>query len=330
MIPLAPDRTWVECSWYMPDRTRAATGRPVVRRGVLGHHQQAGLVGVRVGAAWSVVAALQPRAVQPERGRRAPVRDDDRPGVPRPPHPRTRRQPLTARPPRIAGRTSVRGTADRRSARNPGLRRRCRGGSRRRARGPRRSSSTRATCRGSRTPRPSSASGTPGAAGSGEPARRRRGTSPRSAVQSTVYVGSSRDVDRQPHRLEVLGHRRVTERVQAHPDRRRPPRLTASPNTSITQISAECSGRSSSPTIQNATIDRGVITPRARISMQPPDRRPAPELLLRLAHGEPFPVRLLADRAADRPGEVPGLDPGGAHGRAVVARAPQPLVRAGC
>ena len=49
------------------------------------------------------------------------------------------------------------------------------------------------------------------------------------------------------------------------------PGSTASPNISATQISADRSGSSSSPTIQNATIDRGVTTARARSSMYPPD-----------------------------------------------------------
>ena len=50
MVPLAPDRTWVECSWLtLPDS--GARGRGARRRGVLGHHQPAGLGRLRVGAA---------------------------------------------------------------------------------------------------------------------------------------------------------------------------------------------------------------------------------------------------------------------------------------
>ena len=44
------------------------------------------------------------------------------------------------------------------------------------------------------------------------------------------------------------------------------PGTTASPNISVTQISPQRSGTSSSPTIHQATIDRGVTTPLARIS----------------------------------------------------------------
>ena len=44
LVPLAPGRTWIECSWYVPGhRSGRAADRRVVRRGVLGPDQQAGL-----------------------------------------------------------------------------------------------------------------------------------------------------------------------------------------------------------------------------------------------------------------------------------------------
>ena len=42
------------------------------------------------------------------------------------------------------------------------------------------------------------------------------------------------------------------------------------PNTSVTQISALCSGTVSSPTIQNAAIERGESRIAHRISIRPP------------------------------------------------------------
>ena len=77
------------------------------------------------------------------------------------------------------------------------------------------------------------------------------------------------EVERQGHRLEVLADLRVAERVQAHADRGGTPGTTASPNASITQISALRSGNSSKPTIQSETIDRGDRMARARIPIQP-------------------------------------------------------------
>ena len=139
-----------------------------------------------------------------------------------------------------------------------------------------------------------------------------------------VEVGQ---VDREADRLEVLRHGRVADGLQS-PCRPRWTRRgsTASPKTSITQISPHRSGWSSSPTIHSDTIDRGLIScARAQFDV-PAVRRPAPERLLLLADAQTLPVRLLADRAADRPGVVAGLDPG--HATAVCGRrAPQSLVR---
>ncbi len=71
MVPLAPGRTWIECSWYVDaEWSRRARHRRPRRRRLLGHHQQAGLGGVRVGAAWAGQPALQPRPVRAEGGRR--------------------------------------------------------------------------------------------------------------------------------------------------------------------------------------------------------------------------------------------------------------------
>ena len=52
LVPLAPDRTFVECQWLFPAvRCRACRVRPVVRRRLLGHHQPPGLDGLRERAA---------------------------------------------------------------------------------------------------------------------------------------------------------------------------------------------------------------------------------------------------------------------------------------
>ena len=79
MVPLAPDRTWVECSWLIPP---AAPARARRRGGVLGHHQPPGLGGLRVGPARAGVAALPAGAVRAAGGRRGPAGLDDRLGVP--------------------------------------------------------------------------------------------------------------------------------------------------------------------------------------------------------------------------------------------------------
>ena len=61
MVPLAPDRTWVECSWLaLPGDDGTVPARR--RRGVLGHHQPAGLGRLRVGAARAGQPALPARA----------------------------------------------------------------------------------------------------------------------------------------------------------------------------------------------------------------------------------------------------------------------------
>ena len=82
MVPLSPDRTWVECSWLVAARRRRFGPRRGRCRGVLGPHQQAGLGGVRVGAARTGQPALRARAVRAQRGRRRAAGVDDRPGLP--------------------------------------------------------------------------------------------------------------------------------------------------------------------------------------------------------------------------------------------------------
>ena len=74
LVPLAPGRTWVECSWYLPAAGDGDGARRDVRRGVLGPHQPAGLGGLRVGAARPGQPALPARSVRAERGRGGPVR----------------------------------------------------------------------------------------------------------------------------------------------------------------------------------------------------------------------------------------------------------------
>ena len=78
LVPLAPDRTWVECSWYFASSER----RPGVRGGLLGPDEQAGLRRLRVGAARAGLAALPAGAVRPQRGRRAQVGEPGRPRLP--------------------------------------------------------------------------------------------------------------------------------------------------------------------------------------------------------------------------------------------------------
>ena len=70
LLPLAPGRTWIECSWLVaPGADGAAPDARGARR-LLGPDQQAGLGGLRVGAARARQPALPARAVRAERGRR--------------------------------------------------------------------------------------------------------------------------------------------------------------------------------------------------------------------------------------------------------------------
>ena len=62
LVPLAPGRTWVECSWLRGAGCRRVGAGRRGRRGVLGHHQPAGLGGLRVGAARARQPALPARA----------------------------------------------------------------------------------------------------------------------------------------------------------------------------------------------------------------------------------------------------------------------------
>lgn len=55
-------------------------------------------------------------------------------------------------------------------------------------------------------------------------------------------------------------------------------------------------------------------------------RGPTPERLLRLLNGQTSPERLLPDGAADRTGEIPGLNAGDAKRRLMVIGAPQALL----
>ena len=84
LIPVAADRTTIECTWaFAPEAVAQARLRPGLRGGVLGHHQQAGLVRVRVGAAGPGLAARLPGAAVPRRGRGVLLRHCHRPGLPR-------------------------------------------------------------------------------------------------------------------------------------------------------------------------------------------------------------------------------------------------------
>ena len=148
-----------------------------------------------------------------------------------------------------------------------------------------------------------------------------RTTSP--STRKLVTPGSSprrrgvRHVQREPHGLE-LGHRWVPKLVKAHPNRGGSFGTTAFPNTSATQISADCCGsRSPDHPERHHGAPRGRCRGRAsrwkRHPASTPRRSPAPR-----ACGQPAPVGLLTDGAADGAGEVPGLDAGHPHGRGVV------------
>ena len=94
LVPLAPDRTFVECQWLFPQsRCRPAGVRPLVRRRLLGHHEPPGLDGVRERAAGRGVA----RATVPVRSRRT-----TRCGVRRSPSGWPRRMPTGVAPTRAA------------------------------------------------------------------------------------------------------------------------------------------------------------------------------------------------------------------------------------
>ena len=74
LVPLAPDRTLVECAWYFPPDDDGRLARSGVRRRLLGPHQPPGLGGVRVRAARPGQPALPSRAARARRGRGRPLR----------------------------------------------------------------------------------------------------------------------------------------------------------------------------------------------------------------------------------------------------------------
>ena len=67
LVPLAADRTHIECTWaFAPESLAPAGFRPRVRDRVLGHHQPAGLARVRVGAARLSSPHAVPGPLSPE------------------------------------------------------------------------------------------------------------------------------------------------------------------------------------------------------------------------------------------------------------------------
>ena len=75
MMPLAVDRTHVECAWAFPKDVAAQAGfRSFVCGGLLGPYQPAGLGGLRVGATWARLTTRPPGAAGPGRGGRLSVR----------------------------------------------------------------------------------------------------------------------------------------------------------------------------------------------------------------------------------------------------------------
>ena len=68
LVPLAPNRTRITCSWAFPPAVVARAGlRPGVRRGLLGPHQPPGLGRLRVGAARAAAPSSGSRARSPPR-----------------------------------------------------------------------------------------------------------------------------------------------------------------------------------------------------------------------------------------------------------------------
>ena len=84
--PKAPDRTEVVCEWFFePEAIEAPRLRPVRRRRVLGPGQPRGLARLRAHPAGDGVALVHPGPLHDAGGRRARVRRDDRPALPRRP-----------------------------------------------------------------------------------------------------------------------------------------------------------------------------------------------------------------------------------------------------
>ena len=85
LVPLAADRTQIECTWAFAPESLARPGfDPALRDRVLGHHQPAGLARVRVGAARPELAARGAGAALAGGGRGLPVRHHGRPRLPGP------------------------------------------------------------------------------------------------------------------------------------------------------------------------------------------------------------------------------------------------------
>ena len=83
LVPLAADRTTIECTWaFAPEALASAGLRPGVRGRLLGHHQPAGLGGVRVRAARAVAPSTPAGPAGARRGRGLPVRHHGRPRLP--------------------------------------------------------------------------------------------------------------------------------------------------------------------------------------------------------------------------------------------------------
>ena len=80
------------------------------------------------------------------------------------------------------------------------------------------------------------------------------------------------DIDRQLRRIELVGQRRIAERVHAHAHRRGRPAVLGPQGFAEdleTQISPQRVGWSSSPTIHTEAIERGLRSIRARTSSSP-------------------------------------------------------------
>ena len=82
LVPLAADRTRIECTWAFAGVAGAARLRPRLCGRVLGHHQPAGLARVRVGAARPQLATRGAGSALVGGGRRLPVRHHGRARLP--------------------------------------------------------------------------------------------------------------------------------------------------------------------------------------------------------------------------------------------------------
>jgi hypothetical protein len=114
------------------------------------------------------------------------------------------------------------------------------------------------------------------------------------------------NIDRQLRRIELVGQRRIAERVHAHAHSRRPRAVLDQKGFAEDLEYADLAAvrrlilQTNHP--HRGHRPRPEIHPRTHLE-QPVVRRPAPLGRLRLAHHQAVAERLLSDGAANRPGE---------------------------